>query len=198
MKYAAKFKADTIEEAIFNIVAGELLAMGVKSMPKLLKKNLKWEKNLFTQSSMDRHHRGGRHFNRTFSWSHLGGREKMGASCRSHGICRQHKHMGPDIGYPAHWKEIFVLRKLYVIPDKWCFEKQEKINKILQGHNSLAVFSDGSAEFEEVIKEWQLANKWLRVFAILMFCLLAMELVLWDQIERIRPMLQEHLRSIGL
>lgn len=41
MKYAAKFKADTIEEAIFNIVAGELLAMGVKSMPKLLKKNLK-------------------------------------------------------------------------------------------------------------------------------------------------------------
>ena len=91
-----------------------------------------------------------------------------------------------------------MLRKLYVIPDKWCFEKQEKINKILQGHNSLAVFLDGSAEFEEVIKEWQLANKWLHVFAILMFCLLAMELLLWDQLDAVRPIVQDYLRSIGL
>lgn len=75
----------------------------------------------------------------------------------------------------------------------------EKLNnKILQGHNFLAVFTDGSAEFEEVIKEWQLAHKRLRIFAIPMFFLLAMEFLPWDQLGAVRSSVQDYLRSIGL
>lgn len=70
--------------------------------------------------------------------------------------------------------------------------------KIFKGYNFLAVFSDGSAEFEEVIKEWQLAPKWLRIFAIPMFFLLAMEFLLWDQLGAVRSSGQDYLRSIGL
>ena len=98
--------------------------------------------------------------------------------------------------YPAREKEILALRKLYMIPDKWCFQKRDK--KILESHNPLAAFSDGSEEYAQIEKEWHAAYKWMGIFAILMCCLLAMELVLWNQIERIRPTLQEHLRSIGL
>lgn len=128
----------------------------------------------------------------------------MGASPRPDGICHQHKHMVLlDIGhswaflrklapkYPARQKEILAQRKLYVIPDKWCGQKREK--KILESHNPLVAFVDGGGAYATIKKEWRAANKRIGIFAILMFNLLAMELLLWDRSGWIRPMLQDHL-----
>lgn len=98
--------------------------------------------------------------------------------------------------YPARKKEILALRKLYVIPDKWCFQKRDK--KILESHHPLAAFSDGSEEFAQIEREWRAAYKWMGIFAILMCCLLAMELLFWDRLDAVRPIVQDYLRSIGL
>lgn len=98
--------------------------------------------------------------------------------------------------YPNHREAILSVRRMHIIPIKKNRRKLEEMQVNIK--NTVAYFSDGSLQFQQIDSEWRAGLKWIAFSIICLFLIYPIELLIKDWMDAIRPPLLNYLNSIGL